>query len=132
MGELVEQATHSAVALRRSVAVGLTSTLLAPRIDSHPRRELSCRWKRFCTRANLGDNLLCGIHPQAGQFRKADDGGFMCFHRIRDHPLQLSDLCFYQIQTLEIEPQQGSVRRLRLPAEDVLQLCISRMQALIP
>jgi hypothetical protein len=66
VGCLVENASHVAVTLRRTVPLGNPGTLFITRASSHPGRKLL--GGRECCRANahLGDDLLGRTHAQPG------------------------------------------------------------------
>ena len=70
VGSLVENAPHLAVAVRRSVAVVHTSTLVVARANTHPRGELLCRRKSYCRGTDFGNDLLRGIDTQARYLRQ--------------------------------------------------------------
>src|ERR1700745_1026091 len=65
VGSLVENAPHLAGAVRSSVSVFPTRTLVVASADTHPRGELLCRRKGCCRGTDFGNDLLRGIDTQA-------------------------------------------------------------------
>jgi hypothetical protein len=71
--ELVEKATHGAVALGGAVAARDAGTLVPPGTHAHPRGELRGGREGGGLRADFRDDLLGGVHAEPGHLREAGD-----------------------------------------------------------
>src|SRR5215471_15124756 len=116
IGGLVENAAHRAVALGRAFAAVHAAALLFARACSYPRNQIlgGSEGRRLGTQ--LGNDLLCRIHPEPGDLGQPLDRTLMLAEQTRSLLVQLLDLWLDQLQVRQCHVHQPPVDRVEFGA----------------